>query len=321
MSEQTTPETDAATHDLSDYGSPVLCSWGDWVDADFARKLERERDEALNAIHTYKCEVEAWEILEKARRERDEARELLASEKITRNHIIKRSVEVEKERDEAREKCRELCDLVAYGLGQSGEPRSIDAMRQAGFGPTGWLWRQHSRRLKRERDEAREKYDLEAVENMLAVNKLCKERDEARGELARIESLLLDPHAVFLNFLRGKIAKLDWANLEHIHGPHPARVERDEAREALKHIGEYGTEEINAAVELRQKLAQALVDLDNMQDQRDLAMKVIKRLECEREEAREALMKIEEVFIDSDDTYEDWRKMGNIARAVLEAAK
>ena len=46
MSERPTPETDAATHDLSDYGSPVLCSWGDWVDADFARKLERERDEA-----------------------------------------------------------------------------------------------------------------------------------------------------------------------------------------------------------------------------------------------------------------------------------
>lgn len=158
----------------------------------------------------------------------------------------------------------------------------------------------HCRKLEQERDEAREKYDLEAVENMLAINKICHERDEARGELARIESLLLDPHAVFLNFLRGKIAKLDWANLEHIHGPHPARVEQDEAREALKHIAEYGTEEINAAVELRQKLASALV---------------------ERDEAREALMKIEEVFIDSDDTYEDWRKMGNIARSVLEAAK
>jgi hypothetical protein len=38
--------------------------------------------------------------------------------------------------------------------------------------------------------------------------------------------------------------------------------ERDEAREALKHIGEYGTEEINAAVELRQKLASALVERD-----------------------------------------------------------
>ena len=65
--------------------------------------------------------------------------------------------------------------------------------------------------------------------------------------------------------------------------------ERDGAREHLREIKEYGTEEINAAVELRQKLAQALVDLDNMQDQRDLAMKVIKRLEQERDAAREAL--------------------------------
>ena len=46
-----------------------------------------------------------------------------------------------------------------------------------------------------------------------------------------------------------------------------------------------------------------------------------RKLERERDEAREALMKIEEVFIDSDDTYEDWRKMGNIARAVVEAVK
>jgi hypothetical protein len=179
------------------------------------------------------------------------------------------------------------------------------------------------------------------------------------------------------------------------------RIERDEARESLKHITEYGTEEINAAVELRQKLAHALVDLDNMQDQRDLAMKVIKRLEqerdearekydnlatehmlvvnkicgerrdalalanqmsesnqvlmadvkhyrdksersspsnndvylkpvleavtkmavelkAERDEAREALIEIEQVFIDSDDTYGDLIKMGNIARAALE---
>lgn len=68
--------------------------------------------------------------------------------------------------------------------------------------------------------------------------------------------------------------------------------ERDEAREHLREIKEYGTEEINAAVSLRQKLAQALVDLDSMQDQRDLAMKVIKRLEQERDEAREALREI-----------------------------
>ena len=76
MNNTPTPETDAARHDLSDYGSPVPCSWGDWIHADVASKLERERDEA-------------------------------------------------------RELCRELADLVAYGLGQSGEPWSLDAMRQA----------------------------------------------------------------------------------------------------------------------------------------------------------------------------------------------
>jgi hypothetical protein len=41
-------------------------------------------------------------------------------------------------------------------------------------------------------------------------------------------------------------------------------------------------------------------------------------VERERDEAREALMKIEEVFIDGEDTYEDWKTMGNIARATLE---
>lgn len=39
-------------------------------------------------------------------------------------------------------------------------------------------------------------------------------------------------------------------------------LERDEAREELKHITEYGTEEINAAVDLRQKLASALIERD-----------------------------------------------------------
>jgi hypothetical protein len=43
-----------------------------------------------------------------------------------------------------------------------------------------------------------------------------------------------------------------------------------------------------------------------------------RRLERERDEAREALMKIEDVFVDGEDTYEDWRTMGNIARAALE---
>ena len=93
--------------------------------------------------------------------------------------------------------------------------------------------------------------------------------------------------------------------------------ERDEAREGLQEIKEYGTEEINAAVELRQKLAQALVDLDNMQDQRDLAMKVIKRLEQERDEAREALAS-REVVIAQQEVITDLMLERDEARSVLQ---
>jgi len=71
-----TPETDAETHDLSDYGPPVPCSWGDWVAADHARKLERERDEARAmskdmARQFWQAEIKA----ERYCQERDKARE------------------------------------------------------------------------------------------------------------------------------------------------------------------------------------------------------------------------------------------------------
>ena len=46
--------------------------------------------------------------------------------------------------------------------------------------------------LKRERDEAREKYDTLAVENMLEVNKLCKERDETMDQLIHLRSCVYD---------------------------------------------------------------------------------------------------------------------------------
>jgi hypothetical protein len=105
---------------------------GIWIDeiCEIAEKLERERNEAqkeLSSIHqwidrnhpdgfidsqTYfqnlervtdnwydrldRLEVDAHRFV----RERDEARELLASEKITRDHVIKRGIEMQKERDE-----------------------------------------------------------------------------------------------------------------------------------------------------------------------------------------------------------------------------
>jgi hypothetical protein len=67
-----TPETDAL------YAQMLAENPGNFIHLEefleLARKLEQERDEALTAIRNYKCEVEAWELLRGARRERDEAR-------------------------------------------------------------------------------------------------------------------------------------------------------------------------------------------------------------------------------------------------------
>jgi transcriptional regulator with XRE-family HTH domain len=62
---------------------------------------------------------EMLSMIAQLRRERNEARELLASEKITRDHVIKRGIEMQKERDEAREqnaKLREIADAFAVAL-------------------------------------------------------------------------------------------------------------------------------------------------------------------------------------------------------------
>jgi hypothetical protein len=44
----------------------------------------------------------------------------------------------------------------------------------------------------------------------------------------------------------------------------------------------------------------------------------LETMQRERDAAIDALMKIEDIFIDGDDTYEDWKSMGQIARTFLE---
>jgi len=39
-----------------------------------------------------------------------------------------------------------------------------------------------------------------------------------------------------------------------------------------------------------------------------------KKLKQERDEARDTIMKIDEIFIDSEDMHDDWFKMGSIAK-------
>ena len=69
-------------------------------------------------------------------------------------------------------------------------------------------------------------------------------------------------------------------------------------------------------------------ELARLELERDDALSQIAQAECraerfcqERDEAREALMKIEDLFIDGTDIYADREKMGTIAREALEDEK
>jgi hypothetical protein len=53
------------------------------------------------------------------------------------------------------------------------------------------------------------------------------------------------------------------------------------------------------------------------QERREIALGTVRAIK-ERDEAREALMKIEELFIDGTDIYADREAMGLIARTALE---
>jgi len=116
---------------------------------------------------------------------------------------------------------------------------------------------------------------------MKVISTLERERDEARTELEmwRDGNILHEIH-------RNELEKVE--------------QERDEAIKHWEEVQEYGTDEINAAVDLRQKLAQALV---------------------ERDEARGILNKISDLFIDGTDIYADYENMGMLARNALEETK
>jgi len=178
---------------------------------------------------------------ERILRERDELAALLAAEKATRNSIIEKGVKTERELVEVREDVRTLQDAK-----RKHEHNELVAA-------------QENDRLKRERDEARKEID--------DIRKMLSQSGEAIGNGVHDFSII----EMVENIIQSKnyfIKKSD-----------SAEWERDEARRHLKEIEEYGTEEINAAVEIRQKLAHALVALDNMQER-------------ERDEARDENTKL-----------------------------
>lgn len=80
-------------------------------------------------------------------------------------------------------------------------------------------------KLERERDEARQKYDILATEHMLEINRLCNERDEARAERDLLK-LNAQTEAEHHDRMVGELERL-------CDGNSKLERERDEAREEL----------------------------------------------------------------------------------------
>jgi hypothetical protein len=95
------------------------------------------------------------------------------------------------------------------------------------------------------------------------------------------------------------------------------RAERDSLQIALEEIS-------NLAKTLKNERDEARTELEMWHDGNIIHLfhrDELEKTERERDEARDALMKIEDLFIDGTDIYADREKMGEIAREALEGAK
>ena len=142
------------------------------------------------ARSSYECGCDAdWTPVE-VYKLREDARQLADRLTALELHSTNELARLERERDEAREKTER------YRI----EANAIMMQRDE--------WAAMCGRYKQERDEAQDKYATEATDHMLAVNKLCGERDEARDALMKIEDLFIDCTDIYEDFKNmGMIAK------------------------------------------------------------------------------------------------------------------
>lgn len=166
MSERPTPETDMSQHEGLLRGNAMPTQV---VHVNFARKLERERDEWAAMCGRYK-------------QERDEAREqievcrgIIERTVIARNSALSDLTELERERDDLQKAVNGLCEH--FGVNPANTTLlAVEVLK-----------------IERERDEAREKM-ADALQEIdlrtLDFERMKKECDEAREALASREVVL-----------------------------------------------------------------------------------------------------------------------------------
>ena len=102
-----------------------------------------------------------------------------------------------------------------------------------------------------------------------------------------------------------------------------ARKELEEYRSIAESIGAVkAVSEKEKAIRERDEAWEKLKPLrQSLLDSQDEVLRLTfenRKISQELDEARDTIMKIEEIFIDSEDMHDDWMKVGNIARTFCE---
>jgi hypothetical protein len=91
-----------------------------------------------------------------------------------------------------------------------------------------------------------------------------------------------------------------------------------DTRKFLRQTQELCNEYLDAKITAESERDEANHELNKKYIEYDKLFDVAELIKTERDQILDALMKIEEIFIDGADTYNDWLAMGSIARAALE---
>jgi hypothetical protein len=141
-------------------------------------------------------------------------------------------------------------------------------------------------KMQRERDEARGKYTTLLTENMLTTQNICNERDEAKERCCKLEKAMSyssEGETLLERFLQA-VKDRDEAvdGLNKISGTHlsVALSERDDALNQITGWENKWKAAVEMAAIAENKCNDLQEEVNNLQDQRDLCLKVIKRLEA-----------------------------------------
>ena len=169
-----------------------------------------------------------------------------------------------------------------------------------------------------DRDEAKRIYDIEATEHMLNINEICNQRDAAMDALMDISfypsSGIGDDNTTVQEY---KDRILD--GIKHL------KQERDEARNIAEKLSKQGLDIMDENRSLKRERDTALDEAQayskgtwqSLRDSQDEVLRLAfenREISQELEEARDTIMKIEEIFVDGENTHDDWFKMGSIAK-------